>query len=356
MNTFDKFFIKFGYKFPKGYPDMNNEQDILLLESLLEKLDIKIDLKESSLETSKLKHRPERRKAIVNKVWAKSPFQLTDGSEMVVTALEIDGKLYNASNKNDKKKAAKALENVSKLNFEGKIDGKPAKVSASKIEKTKELGGKEKGSTTAIEFVAMVDLDKDLEELGPLDIKIGKKIYKNIIGARNTPGMPKSDFELYDEDGNSLIFVSHKACCNAKDFQQYGGLSYFKNNPEVESFVEAVKEEIGGDEMVRGGGYKRKVEDKEIGLKSIYGIDYGSSTYSINNVQIVCQGEVKIISIGDGLWTLKSSHDILNGTYPGEGYTPYYMATYRSDRNDMGIKSARFGVYPVATRPSAEEI
>jgi hypothetical protein len=32
------------------------------------------------------------------------------------------------------------------------------------------------------------------------------------------------------------------------------------------------------------------------------------------------------------------------------------MATYRSDRNDMGIKSARFGVYPVATRPSAEEI
>ena len=35
MNIFDKFFTKYGYKFPKGYPDMNNEQDILLLESLL---------------------------------------------------------------------------------------------------------------------------------------------------------------------------------------------------------------------------------------------------------------------------------------------------------------------------------
>lgn len=40
MNVFDKFFIKYGYKFPKGYPDMNNEQDILLLESLLHELDI----------------------------------------------------------------------------------------------------------------------------------------------------------------------------------------------------------------------------------------------------------------------------------------------------------------------------
>jgi hypothetical protein len=38
MNVFNKFFIKFGYKFPKGYPDMNNEQDILLLESLLKNI------------------------------------------------------------------------------------------------------------------------------------------------------------------------------------------------------------------------------------------------------------------------------------------------------------------------------
>jgi len=38
MNVFDKFFTKYGYKFPKGYPDMNNEQDILLMESILEDL------------------------------------------------------------------------------------------------------------------------------------------------------------------------------------------------------------------------------------------------------------------------------------------------------------------------------
>jgi len=45
MDIFDNFFKKFAYKFDKGYPDMNNSQDVLLLESLFEKLGI--DLKEA---------------------------------------------------------------------------------------------------------------------------------------------------------------------------------------------------------------------------------------------------------------------------------------------------------------------
>ena len=38
MSIFDKFFTKFAYKFNKGYPDMNNDQDVLLLETLLDQL------------------------------------------------------------------------------------------------------------------------------------------------------------------------------------------------------------------------------------------------------------------------------------------------------------------------------
>tara|TARA_R100000908_G_C3664577_1_gene90273 strand:+ start:429 stop:611 length:183 start_codon:yes stop_codon:yes gene_type:complete len=37
MNSIDKFLKLYSYKFDKGYPDMNNEQDILLLESILKK-------------------------------------------------------------------------------------------------------------------------------------------------------------------------------------------------------------------------------------------------------------------------------------------------------------------------------
>jgi|TARA_R110000851_G_scaffold256027_1_gene408485 hypothetical protein len=47
MNIFDKFFTKFAYKFDKGYPDMNNDQDVLLLESLIsETIGGKFSLKE----------------------------------------------------------------------------------------------------------------------------------------------------------------------------------------------------------------------------------------------------------------------------------------------------------------------
>ena len=47
MNIFDKFFTKFAYKFDKGYPDMNNDQDVLLLESLIsEAVGYKFSLKE----------------------------------------------------------------------------------------------------------------------------------------------------------------------------------------------------------------------------------------------------------------------------------------------------------------------
>jgi hypothetical protein len=38
MDVLDKFFIQYAYKFPKGYPDMNDEQDISLLESILENI------------------------------------------------------------------------------------------------------------------------------------------------------------------------------------------------------------------------------------------------------------------------------------------------------------------------------
>jgi len=49
MDALDLFFKRFSYKFPKGYPDMNNNQDVFLLESILENLGTKIKIEEASL-------------------------------------------------------------------------------------------------------------------------------------------------------------------------------------------------------------------------------------------------------------------------------------------------------------------
>jgi hypothetical protein len=43
MNIFEKFLNSISYKFPKGYPDLNNEQDILIIESELKNLGIYLD-------------------------------------------------------------------------------------------------------------------------------------------------------------------------------------------------------------------------------------------------------------------------------------------------------------------------
>ena len=50
MDIFDKFFIKNAYKFPKGYPDMDNPKDVALLESLIsDNIGEKFNLKEASV-------------------------------------------------------------------------------------------------------------------------------------------------------------------------------------------------------------------------------------------------------------------------------------------------------------------
>ena len=46
MKVFDQFFTKFAYKFDKGYPDMDNTDDITLLESLFEQIGVEISLTE----------------------------------------------------------------------------------------------------------------------------------------------------------------------------------------------------------------------------------------------------------------------------------------------------------------------
>ena len=38
MDPIDKFLKLYSYKFPKGYPDMNNDQDVLLLETMVSEI------------------------------------------------------------------------------------------------------------------------------------------------------------------------------------------------------------------------------------------------------------------------------------------------------------------------------
>jgi len=118
MDALTKFLNNIAYKFPKGYPDMNNEQDILLLENELKKLGI--DLTESSLSPKELeKPYPPRHEfsgkysdrggRFREKILNGSEFELNDGSTIIIDPKAsselmdaLEKKQYNILNKGAK--------------------------------------------------------------------------------------------------------------------------------------------------------------------------------------------------------------------------------------------------------------
>ena len=67
MDVLDKFFIQYAYKFPKGYPDMNNDQDVLLMENILkEEFGIVLEISKTQIHLNakeKIVGSPEGKKA-----------------------------------------------------------------------------------------------------------------------------------------------------------------------------------------------------------------------------------------------------------------------------------------------------
>ena len=90
MDSIDKFLKLYSYKFDKGYPDINNEQDILLLESIL-KEDFSIVLNEiSKLSYANILERTPRLPLLKKKFQNKSPFTNTKtGEDLIITKITI---------------------------------------------------------------------------------------------------------------------------------------------------------------------------------------------------------------------------------------------------------------------------
>jgi hypothetical protein len=111
MDPITKFLEKISYKFPNGYPDMNNEQDILLIENELNKLGI--NLNEASLNYNELK------KPFVSK--SSSSSQYNDRGEKFLDKI-LNGEEFELQNgsliKIDKEKSQKAIDLLKNKNYE----------------------------------------------------------------------------------------------------------------------------------------------------------------------------------------------------------------------------------------------
>ena len=93
MNIIEQFLRKVSYKFSKGYPDINDPKDKLMLEGMLKELGI--NLKETALTPSELskdasfgKNKVPRIKILIDKIKKGEELELNDGSKFIVNNKE----------------------------------------------------------------------------------------------------------------------------------------------------------------------------------------------------------------------------------------------------------------------------
>ena len=211
MDIFDKFFSEFAYKFDKGYPDMNNDQDVLLLESLIsEVIGYKFKLNEKSLNWSDLSSESRklvRLTTLANQISNKIPFTLENGSEVI---LNFKDPSYIDMFTNQKVDDIRSVGGKSINNFKFFVDDNGNEYSFKEIKKTKELGGTggNKAQTSERQERSLIDAINSIEGIKTLVGANGFKI-ENIKNAEKQPDPPRAeayaDIRLIIKDANPYL-------------------------------------------------------------------------------------------------------------------------------------------------------
>ena len=133
MDVLDKFFKKFSYKFPKGYPDPNDIQDMIMLEGMLK--EIGLNLQETALTPSELNKdatlpggvKTPRIEILIDIIQNEEELELNNGSKFIV------------DNKEEVLDQLKGKISVSKAII--LIDKNGNKITTSNLKKTAKFGG-----------------------------------------------------------------------------------------------------------------------------------------------------------------------------------------------------------------------
>ena len=263
MDLLDKVLLEWSARTDKGYPDLNNGQDLALFESMFgfnllsEK---KLEWKDLSSDTRKF----IRLEVIANKIKEGSPFKLESGEEKVLkfTKEEYFDLFYNQKVEEIRKISI----SINKVPFFKDTEG--STYTFHDITKTPDLGGtgKSKAESSERQERSLIAIINEFEGK-PFDIvgKNGKKI-TGVIGAQKMPDPPEgeaySDIIIKTSTGD----INMSAKGSASPSIAGGGLKMATNlGPEVESFIE--------------GFYYDAYEHYRKIFKSIPDVDYSTNLY-----------------------------------------------------------------------------
>ena len=215
--------------------------------------------------------------------------------------------------------------------------------------KDSQFAGRTQNTTSAEDFQVR-SVRQRLEELKDeigrdfVPLRIGTMTH-NVVNVQSTPGTPKSDFHFINSAGQMVGFVSHKDGSTARAIQQWGGMSAREpaifSHSETQKFISDLQKMFPDGAFPRATTIARTISDPILQNKAVYGSNYGGAK-GINNVDILLQGTVTIISRGNGQYNLQASgHTHNNGTGMTGTYEPVFMAIYKGDRSQAGLAGAR---------------
>jgi len=221
----------------------------------------------------------------------------------------------------------------------------------------------------------------------PINIVLDGVTYKMIAGAiqvdsaiKRAGGVtsdPKADIILYVDkkklfDSKNNIYISHKKAGGPEVFQQYGGITEkagneIYNHKEVQDFLMNTAKFVD-DKKGLIKPLMRKVKDKTLICKSIFGPDYtkNGKNFGLQHVNLIGQGMPTLTPTKKlNTYKLSFNHMSLSGDLSKftQRYTPVFGATFRRKRGfkykNVQYTGVRVGIYPKAlvdTRTNLTEI
>ena len=200
------------------------------------------------------------------------------------------------------------------------------------------------------ELDVLMQINGYITKIGkPITILAGKHTFKDVYGANKVDGTPKADIALvtYDAKKKKFIdvcFISHKMGKDASGFQQYSGITTkadgvkrgsISKDKNVVAFLQSL---TGFHSAVVQAKERfcRTIKDKNLIGKAVYGPLFGSTTYGIDNIHLIGQGDIKFSKLGEKHkldFTAHASYNPDVKEFMKSDYTAIIGARYSSGRN-----------------------
>jgi hypothetical protein len=124
----------------------------------------------------------------------------------------------------------------------------------------------------------------------------------------------------------------------------------------VKQFISSAKE-LYGDKIPNMESAYKIIEDKDLARMSVFGVGYNRGSINPNRVDVLIQGDPGLKKVRDGLYDLTATgHIHYLADIPTGGFKPVLACVYKGDRDQFGIKGARFSIYSKDGRKFKREI